>query len=79
LAEALCIEKEKSRITINKLLSDAELVIEEGNCILVEADGKMSAAELTLQKEREKMQASVSKEREYVSVREQASELTFPL
>jgi tRNA G46 methylase TrmB len=78
LAEALRIEKEKSRITKNKLLSDAELVIEEGNCILVEADGKMSAAELTLQKEREKMQASVSKEREYVSVREQASEL-FPL
>jgi hypothetical protein len=75
LAEALRIEKEKSRVTVLKLMNDAELIIEEAHGIVFDAEEKMSAKELTMQKEKERMQDAVSKERDYVSVRESARKL----
>jgi hypothetical protein len=75
LAAALREEKTKSRLTILKLISDAELIIAEANEIKFSADEKLSAAELELQKEREKMQSNAEKQREYMSVREATREL----
>jgi hypothetical protein len=75
LAEALRIEKEKSRVAVLKLMNDAELIIEEAHRIVFDAEEKMSAKELTIQKEKERMQDAVSKERDYVSVRESARKL----
>jgi hypothetical protein len=75
LDEALRIEKEKSRVTVLKLMNDAELNIEEARGIVFDVEEKMSAKELTMQKEKERMQDAVSKERDYVSVRESACKL----
>ena len=74
LAATLREDREKSRLTINKLISDAELVIEQANEIKLDAEAKMSAAELSAYKQKEKMQESVNKERQYVSAREAARE-----
>jgi hypothetical protein len=77
LSEALRIEKEKSRLTVLELLDDAELVMSEANSIKLDADRKMSAAELALHKEKERQREhrldSVQKEREYISYKETAS------
>jgi hypothetical protein len=75
LAEALRMEKEKSRVTVLKLMNDAELIIQEAHGIVFDSEEKMSAKELSIQKEKERMQDAVSKERDYVSVRESARKL----
>jgi hypothetical protein len=73
LAMALRDERERSRLTVLKLLDDAELVMSEANSFKLDAEKKMTAAELALQKEKERRQESVQKEREYVSYKETAS------
>jgi hypothetical protein len=73
LAKSLREERERSRITVLKLLDDAELVMSEANSFKLDADKKMTAAELALQKEKERRQESVQKEREYISYKETAS------
>jgi hypothetical protein len=65
LALALRDEREKSRLTILKLLDDAEIVISDANSMKSDAEQKMSVAELTVFNEQERMKLSVQKEGEY--------------
>jgi hypothetical protein len=67
LAQALREEKAKSRLIINKLLDEAESVIADANEIKFNAEEKMSATELAIFNERERMKLSVQKERDYNS------------
>ena len=67
LAEALRVEKVNSRLTITKLLEDAEAVIAEANEIKFDADEKITAAELAMHNERERMKHAVQKERDFNS------------
>jgi hypothetical protein len=67
LSDALHQEKEKSRLTILKLMNEAEDVIAEANKIKSIADEKMSAAELIVFQEKEKAQNALKREREYTS------------
>ena len=74
LSQALREEREKSRLTINKLVDDAELVISEANDIKSQADEKMSASELAMFNERERTKQALQKERDFTSFRVSASE-----
>ena len=67
LSAALRSEKEKSRITILKLLDDAEDVIAEATALKENTNEKMSAAELAILREKEKSQNAIRREREYTS------------
>jgi hypothetical protein len=66
LAQALRDEKSKSRLIINKLLDKAESVIADANEIKFNAEEKMSATELAIFNERERMKLSVQKEQDYI-------------
>jgi hypothetical protein len=67
ISDALHQEKVKSRITILKLMNEAEDVMAEANEIKSIADEKMSAAELIVFQEKEKAQNALKQEREYTS------------
>jgi hypothetical protein len=60
-------EKSKSRLIINKLLDEAESVIADANEIKFNAEEKMSAVELAVFNERERMKLAVQKELDYNS------------
>ena len=67
LSDALRSEKEKSRLTIQKLVDDVEDAIADSIDIKEDANQKMSSAELAMFKEKEKAQKAMKKEREYNS------------
>ena len=67
LSSSLRAEKEKSRITILKLIDDVEDAIAESTIVKEDTNEKMSAAELAIVREKEKSQNAIQREREYTS------------
>ena len=67
LLRALFDEKKKSRLAMQKLLEDAESMIAESAVGRDDLDTKLSAAELAIEKEREKSQEAVRDERKFLS------------
>ena len=67
LSDSLRAEKDKSRITILKLIDDVEDAIAEATVVKEDTNEKMSAAELAILREKEKSQNAIQREREYTS------------
>lgn len=77
LSDALRTEKEKSRLTILKLLDDVEDAIADSIDLKEDANRKMSSAEMAVFKEKEKAQKAIKKEREYNSLAVASCKLNF--
>ena len=67
LSDSLRAEKEKSRLTILKLIDDVEDAIAAATVIKEDTNEKMSAVELAIFREKEKSQNAIQREREYTS------------
>ena len=67
LSDSLRAEKNKSRMTILKLIDDVEDSIAESLELKEDANEKMSAVDLAVLKEKEKAQLALRKEREFTS------------
>jgi hypothetical protein len=74
---ALKNEKEKSRLAMAKLMDDAETMLADSLDDRADLDMKMTAAELAAEKERQRAQDAVHKERRYMSARMGECKLTF--
>ncbi len=66
---ALKDEKHKSRLAMASLLNDAEKMVADFLDDRDHLDTKMSAAELAIEKERQRSHGAVHKEREYMSLK----------
>jgi chromosome segregation ATPase len=68
LSKALMAEKKKSRLAMQKLLDDAETMLSESAMERDDLECKMSAAELAVERERQRAQEAVREERDYMSL-----------
>jgi hypothetical protein len=68
-AIALKDEKHKSRLAMAKILDDAESIMADSIDDRVELDTKMSAAELAVEKERQRAHDAVHDERQYSALK----------
>jgi hypothetical protein len=68
LSQALMDEKKKSRLAMQQLLDDAESMLAESTMQRDDLDSKMSAAELAIEKERQRVQDAVRDERKFMSL-----------
>jgi hypothetical protein len=68
-ADALKAEKDKSRLAMAKILDDAERMMADSIDDRVELDTKMSAAELAVEKERQRAHDAVHDEHQYTALK----------